>query len=102
MEGTDKEQEQWIEKYRAAVDAVSKKQPYSPGLGSFIDGVRSHFQGVFRSARDRLRKSVETPEPNKNETASGSKQPPVGDVQKKEGASAEPLTPTEPESRKVG
>jgi hypothetical protein len=101
MEGTDKEQEQWIEKYRAAVEAVSKKQPYSPGLGSLIEGVRSHFQEVFRSARDRLRKSAATPEPTKHEMTAGTKQPPVGERQTKEGASAEQLTSTDSESKKA-
>jgi hypothetical protein len=102
MEGTDKEQEQWIEKYRAAVEAVSQtKQPYSPGLGSVIDGVRSHFQGVFRSARDRLRRSALTLEPGKNEMPAVLKQPPLGEGQTKEGTSAEQLTSTDSESRKA-
>lgn len=101
MEGTDKEQEQWIEKYRAAVEAVSKKQPYPPGLGSFIDSVRSHFQVVFRSARAKLTKSTKTQEPGKKGVVTTTLQPPIGDGQTKEVVSGEQLTPAEPDCKKA-
>jgi hypothetical protein len=97
MEGTEKEPEEWIEKYRAAVEAGSKKRPYPPGLGSFLDGVRSHFQVVFRGARARFGKSSSPLEPSKHEAtaAASTPQPPVGDGQ------TQPGVPAEPESRKA-
>jgi hypothetical protein len=91
MEGTEfKEQEQWIEKYRAAVEAVSKKPPYSPGLGAFVDGVRSHLQVALRSARDRLRKSTPPVKPAENVMATPTP-PPIATGQTKEGVVVEQL-----------
>jgi hypothetical protein len=57
MQETDvKEQEQdWIAKYRAALDAVSKKEPCAPGLSALVQVVRTHLELVFRSASDKLR-----------------------------------------------
>jgi len=94
MEGTElNEQEQWIEKYRAAVEAVSKKPADSPGLGTFVGGVRLHLQVAFRTARARLRKSIPPLEPGENviATPTPAVQPPVGDPPTKEGVTAEPL-----------
>jgi len=96
MEGTEvNEQEQWIEKYRAAVEAVSKKPADSPGLGALVDGVRSHFQVAIRTARARLRKSIPPLEPGENAIAAPNRtpttQPPIGNPQTKEGVTAEPL-----------
>jgi len=70
MQETDvKEQEQeWIAKYRAALDAVSKKEPYSHGLGAFFDHVRTHFKSGFRSRNDKLPTALES---GKNEAAIG-------------------------------
>jgi len=94
MEGTEfKEQEQWIEKYRAAVEAVSKKPTDSPGLGALVDGVRSHLQVAFRSARARLRKSIPPLEPTENviATPTPALPTPIADAQTKEGVRAEPM-----------
>ena len=105
MEGSDiKEQEDWIAKYRAALDAISKKQPHSQGLSAIAQGVTAHFQTVFRTARDRLGKSNKAPEPslgpskNKEEMATGTLQPPQA---KKERALAEPTAPNETECKKA-
>jgi len=96
MEGTEfKEQEQWIEKYRAAVEAVSKKPTDSPGLGALVDEVRLHLQVAFRTARARLRKSIPPLEPAENVVATLSPtpnpQPTIANPQTKEGVTAEPL-----------
>jgi hypothetical protein len=94
MEGTEfREQEQWIEKYRAAVEAVSKKPVDSPGLGAFVDGVRLHLQVAFRTARARLRKSIPPLEPGENVIAplTATVQPPIANPQTKDGVTAEPL-----------
>ena len=96
MEGTEfKEQEQWIEKYRAAVEAVSKKPADSPGLGAFVDGVRLHLQVAFRTARARLRKSIPPLEPHENMMAAPSPTPTppatIGNPQTKESVTAEAL-----------
>jgi hypothetical protein len=112
MEGSEfneqKEQEEWIAKYRAALDAISKKQPHSQGLSAIAQGVTAHFQTVFRTARDRLGKSNKAPEPslgpskNKEEMATGTLQPPSEEVQaKKERALAEPTAPNETECKKA-
>jgi hypothetical protein len=94
MEGTEfKEQERWIEKYRAAVEAVSKKPTDSPGLGALVGGVRSHLQLAFRSARARLRKSIPPLEPGENVIATPTMQPPIRDGQTKEGVIAELTSP---------
>jgi hypothetical protein len=89
-EAEAKEQEQWIEKYRAAVEAVSKKPRYSPGLGAFVDVIRSRLEVAFRSARARLRKSIPPLEPSENVVASNTIRPPIGDGQTKAGVAAEP------------
>jgi len=84
MQVTDvKEQEQeWIAKYRAALDAVSKKQPYSHGLGAFLDVVRTHFKMGFRGGNDKLRTALES---GKNEVAIGTTQAPIGKGQSQPG-----------------
>jgi hypothetical protein len=87
----DMEQEQWIEKYRAAVEAVSKKPTDSPGLGAFMEGVRTHLQVAFRSARARLRKSIPPLESGENVLPTTARQPPIGDGQTKEAVLAKPL-----------
>lgn len=74
-----KEQEQeWIAKYRAALDAVSKKEPYSHGLGAFLDLVRTHFKLGFRSTSYELRTALES---GKNEVEIPSTQAPIGNGQ---------------------
>jgi len=96
MEGTEfDEREQWIEKYRAAVEAVSKKPADSPGLGTFVEGVRLHLQVVFRTARARLRKSIPALEPSETviATPTPTVQPTVEDPPTKEVVTAEPLAP---------
>ena len=96
MEDTEfNEQEQWIEKYRAAVEAVSKKPADSPGLGALVGGVRSHLQVAFRTARARLRKSIPPLEPGADVIATPNPTPttppPIGNPQIKDGVAAEPL-----------
>ena len=103
-----KEQEDWIAKYRAALDAISKKQPHSQGLSAIVQGVTAQFQTAFRTARDRLGKSNKAPEPslepskNKEEVATSTLQTPSEEVQgKKEGILAEPTAPAETECKKA-
>jgi hypothetical protein len=112
MEGSEfneqKEQEEWIAKYRAALDAVSKRQPHSQGLSAIVQGVTAHFQTVFRTARDKLGKSNKVPEPslepikNKDEVATSTLEPPGEEVQaKKEGVLVEETAPAETECQKA-
>lgn len=110
MEGSEfKEQEEWIAKYRAALEAISKKQPHSQGLSAIVHGFRTHFQTVFRSARDRLEKSLKAREPSlepgndkiKIEVATSTPQPPIGEGQSKEGVLVEHLAPSEIECKKA-
>ena len=111
MEGSEfKEQEEWIAKYRAALEAISKKQPHSQGLAAIVHGVRTHFQTVFRSARDRLEKSTKAREPSfelgddqkdKKEVTTSTPQPPIGEGHTKEGVLVEQLAPSEVESKKA-
>jgi hypothetical protein len=103
-----KEQEEWIAKYRAALDAISKKQAHSQGLSAIVQGVTAHFQTVFRTARDRVGKSNKAAEPslepskNKEELATSTLQPPSEEVQaKKEGVLAEQTAPAETECKKA-
>ena len=103
-----KEQEEWIAKYRAALDAISKKQPRSQGLSAIVQGVTAHFQTVFRTARDRLGNSNKAAEPslepskNKGETVTSTLQPPSEEVQaKKEGVAAEQTPAAETERKKA-
>jgi hypothetical protein len=92
MEGTEfNRQEQWIEKYRAAVEAVSKKPTDSPGLGSLVDGVRSHLQLAFRSARAKLRKSIPPLEPGANVMVTPPIPPPIADEPTEQAVTAEQL-----------
>jgi hypothetical protein len=112
MEGSEfneqKEQEEWIAKYRAALDAVSKRQPHSQGLSAIVQGVTAHFQTVFRTACDRLAKSNKAPEPNldpstkKDEVATSTLEPPSEVVQaKKERVLIEETAPAETECKKA-
>jgi hypothetical protein len=59
MQATDvKEQEQdWISKYRAALDERAEKEPYSHGLGAFLDLMGSRFKLAFRHAGGKSRAS---------------------------------------------
>jgi hypothetical protein len=110
MEGSVKEQneqEEWIAKYRAALDAVSK-QRHSQGLSAIVHGVTAHFQTVFRTARDRLGKSSKAPEPslepskNKEQVATSTLPPPVDEMPaKKEGVLAEQTASAETECKKA-
>jgi hypothetical protein len=106
MEGSDfKEQEEWIAKYRAALDAVSKRQPHSQGLSGIVHGVTAQFQTVFRGARDRLGKSMKALEPSlepgNKEVATSTPQPPIGEGPAKEGVLVEQLAPAEIECKKA-
>jgi len=106
MQGSDfKQQEEWIAKYRAALDAVSKRQPQSQGLSGIVHGVTAHFQTVYRSARDRLEKSMKALEPSlepvKKEVVTSTQQPPIGEGQAKEGVLVEQLVPAEVECKKA-
>jgi hypothetical protein len=105
MEGSDiKEQEDWIAKYRAALDA-SKRQPQSQGLSGMVHGVTAHFQTVFRSARGRLGKSTKalapSLEPSKKEVATSTEQPPIGEGQAKEEVLVEQLAPTDSQCKEA-
>ncbi len=74
-----KEQEQdWIAKYRAALDAVSKKEPCAPGLGAFLDIVRTHFKLVLRGTSGKLRTALES---GKKEAAIRAIEVPIGNGQ---------------------
>jgi len=102
-----KEQEEWIAKYRAALNEISKKQPHSQGLSAIVHGVTAHFQTAFRTARDRLGKSSKAPpslEPSRNteEVVTNTVQLPTEEVQtKKEGVLVEQMAPAETERKKA-
>jgi hypothetical protein len=96
---TDREQE-WIAKYRAALEALLRQQPSSQGLPAFLDSVRTQFKLAVHATLGRVKHSTKALKPRKNGTASAIR-PPIGSGQTKQGVLGEQLASAELECRRA-